>query len=75
METNWQGGLQLQWGAQAEFPSVVRLFELDCWGIPLAAAEEEEEEEGRRHLRSSGSCGCWPGFGNGRGPGRSALHR
>ena len=32
-------------------------------------------EEGGRHLYSSSSCGCWPGFGNGRGPGRSALHR
>ena len=28
---------QLQWAAQAEFSSVVRLFELNCCAIPLAA--------------------------------------
>ena len=43
METNWRGGLQRQWGAQAEFPSVVRLFEHDCWAIPLAAAAWRRE--------------------------------
>ena len=43
METNWRGGLQLQWAAQAEFPSVLRLFEHDCWAIPLAAAWRRRE--------------------------------
>ena len=31
-------GLQLQWAAQAEFPSVARLVELDCCAIPLTVA-------------------------------------
>ena len=32
------GGLQLQRAAHAEFPNVVRLFELDCCAIPLRTA-------------------------------------
>ena len=31
-------GLQLQWAAQAEFPNVVRLFELYYCAIPLTSA-------------------------------------
>ena len=31
-------GLQLRWATQAEFPNVVKLFELSCCAIPVTAA-------------------------------------
>ena len=36
-------GPQLQWATNTEFPSVVRLFELNCCAIPLTAAGREGE--------------------------------
>ena len=59
-------GLKLRWAAQVEFPSVVRLVELECRAVPLAVEGGEDI-----HLCSSSSRG---GFWNARRRGQSASH-